>query len=175
MVPLLVGGAAWLYERRVWIPPEQLLFVIAKQQFAPLLTGIALLHFAPTLCEQLRRPLIIAGNVLFLVAVILLLVEMGHALIEGGAWIFFAAFLLAAGCMTASLLLVTNRTAETRTLVISNVNRHAGLALLLSGRYFDDPHALPVILAYALEAPLVMWLYAKYMQQRAVRVGTASA
>ena len=47
------------------------------------------------------------------------------------------------------------------TLVVCNVNRHVGLALLLSGTYFRNQKALPAIAAYALAAQLMIWLYAK--------------
>ena len=48
-----------------------------------------------------------------------------------------------------------------QTLVISNVNRFAGLALLISVAHFRNQHTLPAIVAYAFIAPLVMLIYSK--------------
>jgi hypothetical protein len=52
--------------------------------------------------------------------------------------------------------------------VVCNVNRHVGLALLLSGTYFGTQKALPVIAAYALAAQLMIWLYAKLASYRPI-------
>jgi hypothetical protein len=47
MIPLLVAAAGWLYGRNIWVSPTKVLAVIAKQQFVPLLIGVALMYFAP--------------------------------------------------------------------------------------------------------------------------------
>jgi hypothetical protein len=52
--------------------------------------------------------------------------------------------------------------------VVCNVNRHVGLALLLSGTYFSNQKALPAIAAYALAAQLMIWLYAKLARYRPI-------
>jgi bile acid:Na+ symporter, BASS family len=162
MIPLLVGLAGWLYGRNIWIPPRQVLAVIAKQQFAPLLVGMLLMHFAPAFSVKARRTFNVVGNVLLTAALIFLLFQMGPAIKAVSLWVAVAALLLAAGCMAASIAIITNRTVRTQTLVVSNVNRHVGLALLISGVYFRNHPALPVIAAYAIAAQLVMWLYAKF-------------
>jgi hypothetical protein len=61
-------------------------------------------------------------------------------------------------------------TVNTKTLVVCNVNRHVGLALLLSGTYFATQKALPAIAAYALAAQLMIWLYAKLARYRPIAV-----
>ena len=81
-------------------------------------------------------------------------------------WVAVAAILLAVGCMAASRLLLSNRTTPVQTLAISNVNRHVGLAALLSGQHIHDPRTLPAIAAYALAAPLVMFFYAKFVPHK---------
>ncbi len=161
MIPLLVAAAGWLYGRNIWVSPAKVLSVIAKQQFVPLLVGMALMHFAPAFSTKIRRPLNVIGNGLLLVTLIVLLVKLGPALGEVSPWVAIAALLLAAGCIAASFALLSGGTAMTETLVVCNVNRHVGLALILSGTYFTNQKALPAIAAYALAAQLMMWLYAK--------------
>lgn len=159
MIPLLVGGAAWLYGREVWIPPREVLALVAEKQFAPLLAGMALMHFAPAFSTKVRRPLNVVGNVVLTVALVGLLWKIGPALKQISPWVALAALALAAGCLGAARLLIP---AE-RTLAVSNVNRHVGLALLLSGAHFQNTQrALPAVAAYALAAPLVMALYARF-------------
>jgi BASS family bile acid:Na+ symporter len=161
MIPLLVGAAGLLYAKSIWIPPREVLIVIAKQQFVPLLVGMALMRFAPKFSIAIRRPLNVLGNLLLTLALILLLVKMGPALEEVSPWVAIAALLLAAGCIGGSLLLLTGETVPAETLVISNVNRHVGLALLISHAHFRNHKALPAIAAYAIAAQFMMWLYTR--------------
>jgi len=164
MIPLLVAAAGKLYDRNIWIPPLTLLAVICKQQFLPLLAGMALRHFAPAFSTKVQRALNILGNVILTVALIALLWKMGPALKEISPWLLVAALVLAVGCMAVSRMLLTDETPGIQTLVICNVNRHVGLAVLLSGQYLRSRHnlALPAIACYALAAPIVMGLYARF-------------
>lgn len=162
MIPLLVGGAGWLYGRKIWISPIQLLVLIAKQQFLPLLVGMALVHFAPQFSERVRRPLNVIGNLALTVALIAVLWRLRPTLATVSPWLALAALTLAVGCLGVTRLLLPSA----HTLAISNVNRHVGLALLLSSAHFQNAQrALP-----AIAAPLVMALYAKG-RRRPSRIG----
>ena len=164
MVPLLVALAGKLYQRDIWIPPLTLLAMICEQQFLPLLAGMALMHFAPTFCIRARGALNIFANLVLTVVLIALLWKMGPALKETSPWLLIAVPALAVGCVAVSRMLLTYDTPGAQTLVICNVNRHAGLALLLSGQYLrtNNNGALPSVACYALAAPLIMGLYARF-------------
>jgi BASS family bile acid:Na+ symporter len=154
-IPLLVGGAAWLYGRDVWIRPREVLAVVAEKQFAPLLLGLALMHFAPAFSTKARRPMNVIGNVLLTIALVGLLWKIRWGLKQISPWVAFGALTLAVGCLTAARLLLPSEPV----LAVSNVNRHVGLALLLTGAHFQNAQrAIPVIAAYAFAAPLVMTL-----------------
>jgi len=167
MIPLLVALAGKLYQRDIWIPPHRLLAVICEQQFLPLLAGIALMHFAPALSTRVQHTLNILGNLVLTVALIALLWKMGPALKESSPWLFVAVPALAVGCIAVSRMLLTYDTPGVQTLVICNVNRHVGLALLLSGQYLrtNNSGALPSVACYALAAPLIMGLYARFARR----------
>lgn len=162
MIPVLVWFGARLYDRHVWIPPGDVLAVVLKQQFLPMLAGMALMRFAPALAEKLRRPLNIVGNLLFMVAVLVLLIRLGPELAKAGPWIVLGALVLALSCLCAARLFIPSLP----TLAVSNVNRHVGLALLLSGAHVQNARqALPVLAVYALAAPLIMALYARWVHR----------
>jgi predicted Na+-dependent transporter len=167
MVPLLVALAGKLYQRDIWIPPLRLLAVICEKQFLPLLAGMALMHFAPGFSTRAQRALNMFGNVVLTVVLVALLWKMGPALKQTGPWLYVAVAALAVGCMAVSRILLTYETPGVQTLVICNVNRHVGLALLLSGQYLrtNNSGALPVVACYALAAPLIMGLYAKFVRR----------
>ena len=79
-IPLLVGGAAALYGREIWISPLEVLAVVTQKQFAPLLAGMALMHFVPGFSTKVRRPLNVVGNLVLTVALIVMLIKLGPAL-----------------------------------------------------------------------------------------------
>ena len=137
------------------IPP---ILALALGSLLPLdrgtLIGLFLIAVAP------------GGNALLMVTLIVLLVKMRPALTEVSPWLIIAVLLLAVGCIAASFAIVTGGTVITKTLVVCNVNRHVGLALLLSGAYFRNQKALPAIAAYALAAQFMIWLYAKLARYR---------
>ena len=168
MIPLLVGLAGWIYGHNIWVSPVKVLAVIAKQQFVPLLIGVALMYFAPAFSTKMRSPLNMIGNALLMMTLIVLLAKIGPALTEVSPWVVIAVLLLAVGCIGASLAILTPATVVTKTLVVCNVNRHVGLALLLSGTYFRNEKALPAIAAYALTAQFMIWLYAKLASYRQI-------
>jgi predicted Na+-dependent transporter len=87
MIPLMVGGAAWLYGREIWIPPREVLWVVTKQQFAPLLVGMVLMRYLPKWAGKLRRPLNVIGNVLLTVVILALLWKLGPTLAKVGPWV----------------------------------------------------------------------------------------
>lgn len=170
MVPLLIAAGGWLYGRDIWVPPMRLLAVIAQQQFAPLLAGMALMWLAPSFSTKIQRVLNLVGNALLIVMFAAVLYKMGPALMQANPWVALAAPLLAAGCLLAVRLLLGQRTATAQTLSICNANRHVGLALLLSGQQIHDTRPVPAIAAYALAALLVMWLYAKFLHREKAAV-----
>jgi bile acid:Na+ symporter, BASS family len=133
-IPLLVGAGAWLAGREVWISPLEVLTIVAQKQFAPLLAGMALMYFAPGFSAKTRRPLNITGNLVLTVALIALLIKLGPTLMAVSKWVAIAALAVAASCVSAAHLLIPTAP----TLAISNVNRHVGLALLLSFAHFQN-------------------------------------
>ena len=83
-----------------------------------------------------------------------------------------AAILLAFGCMAAVILVRWHNRMGSFTLALSNANRHVGLALLLSGQYLHNRDALPAVACYALAAPLLMTLAARFARNPGKAEGT---
>jgi BASS family bile acid:Na+ symporter len=165
-IPLLVGASGLLYGRTIWIPPREVLLVVIEKQFVPLFAGMALVWFAPVFSVRVRGPLNVIGNVLLTVAIIALLGKLGPALQAVNPWVAIAALALAGGCLAAGRWLVVGTSLSPDTLALNNVNRHVGLAVLLSGAHFQNSHsAVPAIAAYALAAPLLMALYTKWIRR----------
>jgi bile acid:Na+ symporter, BASS family len=168
MIPLLVVGAGWLYGREVWIAPREVLALVAKQQFLPLLAGMAVAALAPDFSARLKRPLNLAGNILLTLVIIMMLIKVGPALVHSEPLVVLSALILALGCLVGARLMIP----KFPTLAVSNVNRHVGLALLLSGTHIHNgKESLPAIAVYAIFAPLVMALHTKWVRKHPIADG----
>lgn len=161
MIPALVAAASSFYGHSVWLSPLKLLKIVALQQFAPLLAGLALVQWWPRVAGRLRHPLNLVGNTLLTTGLAVLLWKLGPALRQVSPWVPVAALVLAVACMAAGRLLLGRGSATVQTLAVSNVNRHVGLAMLLSGQDFHNPRMIPAIASYALAAVMVMAVYAR--------------
>lgn len=172
MIPLLVAAGGWLYSRDLWVRPQELIRIVAIQQLAPLAAGALIARFLPTVALRVNRPLAFVGNFLLAVVLIALLIKLGPVVKSTSPWIFVAAILLAAGCLAGTRVLIGRGNPHTSTFAVGNVNRHVGLALLVSGQLIHIPKALPAIAAYALAAPLVMALWTRFTPKTTFRSST---
>jgi predicted Na+-dependent transporter len=161
MIPLVVWAAAELYEREVWIPPRALLAQVGEKQFLPLALGILAAWLAPVWAQRLQPALNVAGNLVLTLIIVLVLFKMGPAIRQISALVPVAAVLLALGAAAVVRLLAVRTGAAVRTFAICNVNRHVGLALLLSGQYLHAQGALPALACYAIVAAVVIIAYAR--------------
>jgi len=178
MIPLLVFVAGKLYDRDIWIPPLMLLKQIGLKQLLPLTVGMVISWVAPKISQKAQPVLNVAGNVLLTISIVLILLKLGPALKAITPLVPVAALLLAVGSLAGILLLPIRDELVRKTFAICNVNRHAGLALLLSGQYVQARDALPTVACYALVAPLFMIAYAKYYSSQGkivdIRSGSSS-
>jgi BASS family bile acid:Na+ symporter len=157
VIPLVVFGAAKLYDRTIWIPPRELLLDIAEKQFLPLLLGMALAHLWPAIAAKLQPAMTLIGNVVLTVAIVGFLFKLGPTVLKAlTIWLPVSALVLAVGSVLAIRYLLRADVLTDRTLAICNANRHVGLALLLTGHFLQAQRALPAVAAYALVAPFVM-------------------
>ncbi len=175
MIPLTVAAAGKLYDRDIWIPPLVLLREIAEKQFLPLVFGIVLMYLAPKFCIRARSAINWIGNVVLNLLIIGLLVKMGPALAKITPWVVVAALVLAVCCIAAVRLVLKAEAVQARTLSVCNVNRHVGLALLLSGEYLHNRNALPAIASYAIIVAVILTLAPRLLHQREAKAREAGA
>ena len=161
MIPLLILFVGKLYDQNVWIPPAVLLQQVAQKQFLPLVLGMCLMYFAPTLATKIRPALNTIGNVVLYGFIALMLFKMRSDLAHITPSVVIATAILAVGSMAFVPWFMRTEKVRNRTLSICNANRHVGLALLLSGHYLHSKNSLPTVACYALIVPLVLWIYGK--------------
>ena len=163
MIPIVTVLAGKLYGRDIWISPALLLKQIMLKQFIPLAIGMIIAWRAPGRAERIQPAVNMLGNLLFFGLLAFILYKIGPALKLVTPLVPLAAVLLAVGSIATILMLPIRNEQVKATFAICNANRHAGLALLLSTQYFRAKGStLPIIACYALIAPVVMLLYARY-------------
>lgn len=162
MIPIIVLCAGKLYDRDIWVSPMALLGQIVIKQMLPLGLGMAIARIAPGWSKKYQPLLNVLGNITLTVVLGLAIFKLGPALKEITPMLPVVSLLLALGCISAVWLIRLKDPVVRKTFAISNANRHVGLALLLSGQYVHAVHALPAIACYALVAPLVMFVYARW-------------
>jgi predicted Na+-dependent transporter len=165
MIPLMVFFAGKLYSRTIWVSPIALLWQILNKQLAPLAGGLAFATLAPRLAKRMQTPLNVLGNVLLTIVLVLALWKLEPELKQITPTLPVVCLLLALGCMGAVWLIRLPDLVVQETFALSNANRHVGLAVLLSGQYVQAVHAVPPIACYALVAPVVMIVFARWTQR----------
>jgi predicted Na+-dependent transporter len=169
MIPLIVAAAGRLYNRAIWVSPITLLWQIVEKQLVPLALGVVLSKVFPNLAHKAQPALNLIGNALLTVFLALVLFKLSPQLKAVTPALPLVSLLLALGCMLAVWVVRLEDPVVQETFAISNANRHAGLALLLSGQYVragTAPHAIPAIASYAVVAPLVMLAYARWSRRK---------
>lgn len=161
MLPLLVALAAKLGGRSLWVPPLVLLWQILLKQLLPLAAGMSLAAFAPAFGKRMGPLAGRVGNVLFLLALVIVLYAFGAELKHLTMFLPVAVILLAVSSIAIVFLINVPDAAMRKTFAICNTNRNAGLALVLSARYVGARDAGPALVYYALFAPLVMLIYSR--------------
>ncbi|UWZ81882.1 bile acid:sodium symporter family protein [Occallatibacter riparius] len=174
MIPLIVFVAGRLYHRVIWVPPTAMLWQILEKQLIPLAAGMVVARLAPRVAQKIQAPLNMLGNVLLTAFLVLILWKLEPELMQTSPMVPVVALLLALGCMLAVWLMRLKDPVIQETFAISNTNRHAGLALLLSGQYVRATHAIPAIACYALVAAVVMIVYARWTRWSGRARGAAS-
>jgi BASS family bile acid:Na+ symporter len=173
MIPLTVAAAAKLYHRDIWISPELLLGQIVRQQFLPLAAGMLLAHVAPDpIMQKLRRFLAMAGNLLLVVALLVIAYALGPRLQEITAPGALATVLLAAGSIAAIRVLRPGDRRTADTLALCNANRNVGLAVLLAGQQLRNRNVVPILLCYVLASLFAMSVYVFAVRRSARRASS---
>lgn len=161
-VPLSLAALSAFFHRDASVPPGQVASVIATGFLAPLLAGMAVRYFWPTLAERIGEPLITYAGIVLLV-LILLIVATNFSVIVG---IGMPAFLLIVVMTLASLavghVLGGPDPNDRTTLALACATRFPALGLLIASLNFPNAKPLPIVVAYLLMAALAAMPYMRW-------------
>jgi BASS family bile acid:Na+ symporter len=171
VVPLWIAVLSALYPADAAASTMDVFKQVATVQLIPILLGLAIREWLPSLADDLMEPIQKISSFMFLgVVIILLIVALPRILKVGVVTIIGVVLFIAAAIVIGHYL--GGPDPDTRlTIALANSTRNAGLALALATMNFDNPGILAAIAAIALLTfvadAIYTNLYRKQLGQRA--------
>jgi BASS family bile acid:Na+ symporter len=167
-VPLWVTILSKLYPAEATISPAEILTQVTTVQFVPIVIGLVICQWIPSLADDLLEPVQKISSIMFLGAVIVLLVVALPKVLQVGIVTTIGVVLFIAASIVIGHYLGGPEPETRLTIALANSTRNAGLALAIVSVNFEDPGILAVIAAIALLAFVADAIYANlYRKQSA--------
>ena len=170
-IPLIADVFQFSFGVTGWdIGPKEVALQVGKAQVLPLLAGVALRRWQPSLAQRLSGPLDKLANGLLLLLILLVMVKSLPLLVP-----FAAANLLALGFMAVMVLaalaigygLAGPDPRESTTIALVTSMRNPGLALLFASTYGAGMAGLKLaVLSYLLVTVLLSIPFLRWQRQR---------
>jgi BASS family bile acid:Na+ symporter len=148
---------------------EAMALIIAKTVGVPLLAGMVVRHFAPTLAARLVVPAGRIGNILLLgVAVVLMVVLFPNMVAAAGQGTLVAIVALVLFGLAAGHMLGGPNEGNRSALAVATAGRHPGVAIALGVAVRPEARAevVAVVLLYLLASILLTIPYLKWRERR---------
>ena len=175
VIPVWVLIFSRLYPAEPTVAVSDIFTQVTTVQFVPILLGLALHQWLPTLAEDLLEPVTKISTFLFLgLSLVVLIVALPLILKVGVLTVIGVVLFITASILAGHYL--GGPEPETRlTLGLANSTRNAGLALTLAALNFDDkPGILGAIAAIAILAFIADAIYANLYRQKMAQLTPAS-
>jgi BASS family bile acid:Na+ symporter len=169
IVPVSLAAGELLLGRPSEIAPLEIVLRMLVSVLLPLLAGSAIHVLAPRLARVAARPVLVAGVVLLLLAVLPVLLRSWPTIVQmtgNGMLLAFAAF-VATGLLVGHLL--GGPEPENRVVLgLATASRHPGIAIALAQSAFPAQTLVaPAVLAYLLVGALVSAAYLRWTKHTA--------
>lgn len=167
-VPLWVSILTKIYPAEATISPTEILTQVTTVQFIPIVIGLVICEWIPSLADDLLEPIQKISSFMFLGLVIVLLVVGLPKVLQVGVVTTIAIVLFIAASIIIGHYLGGPEPETRLTIALANSTRNAGLALAIVSVNFEDPGILAEIVAIALLSFVAGAIYANlYRKQSA--------
>jgi BASS family bile acid:Na+ symporter len=165
ITPLILEVFEWVTRRPLGMSMGTLAAQVLETILVPLLIGIAIRTFTPSIAEKVAKPLARIAALLFLLGVLPVLIDASRAmlsLIGDGTLLSLVAFALIG--LLVGHLLGGPKTENRRVLALSTARRHPAVALGIAHTNFPNQKLavaaifLYLLLSALLSAPYVSWV-----------------
>jgi len=153
------------------VSPYAVATQIASVTLLPVIIGLTFQHFAPQLCDTLRKPINRLADILFLLLVIALLAlvvmtpQLRSALLIG--WPALAAiFIMAGSAVLFGHIIGGPHKGERAGLAIACLARNLGLAMFIAGLSGSERQEVPTLLVYMFAGVAVQVAYSIWIKKQ---------
>lgn len=176
IVPLLTWLLGAYFGRDFGMPPQVIAKVIIIMIVLPLLAGMLVRRFAPSLAATLARPIALGSFVLLLIAATPILYAAAPImvnLLHSGTLLAIIAF-IAIGLAVGHLM--AGRVEQRQTvLALSTASRHPAIALAIAKTNFpDEPFLAATIVLYLLVVTVIAIPYVTWRRRKASALPNAA-
>jgi BASS family bile acid:Na+ symporter len=165
-VPLAAQLLGTVFHRSIQVDVGHVALIVATSMLLPVLAGMLVRRFAPTLAERVHKPLSNIGTVLLIVAVIPVLIKEWHSIaalfgnLSVVAMVVFAVVGLGVGHWLGGPD-PDNRSV----LAMATSARHPAVALAITHNVADQPGVMAAVLLVLLVSSIVSGPYVKWRQR----------
>ena len=174
-VPLSLAVLSAFFHRDASVPLGQVASVITTGFLAPLLAGMVVRYFWPTLAERIGEPLITAAGIILLVLILLIVATNFSVIVGIGLPAFLLIVVMTFAALAVGHVLGGPDPNDRTTLALACATRFPALGLLIASLNFPNAKPLPIVVAYLLAANLAVIPYMRWRktQRGAQNVGQA--
>jgi BASS family bile acid:Na+ symporter len=165
-VPVWVIILRNIYPAEATISPTEIFAQVTIVQFIPIIIGLVICEWIPTLADDLLEPVQKISSLMFLGLVIVLLVVALPKVLQVGVVTTIGVVLFIAASIIIGHYLGGPEPETRLTIALANSTRNAGLSLAIVSVNFDDPGILAVIAVIALLAFVAGAIYANLYRKQ---------
>lgn len=177
IIPLASALLDAIFPAHLAVAPGPVAGIALTTVLLPMIAGVLVRHFAPTLAARAETPLSLAANVLLMIAVALVLVKIGPmalAQLGNGTLLAIVAFVIL-GLAVGHILGPPTPGGRT-VLALATATRHPAMAIAIARLNFPDEKAVPAtVLLYLLVGLIVSTPYMIWRTRVIARQGATAA
>jgi BASS family bile acid:Na+ symporter len=158
-IPLWIEIIRRIAGADVALSPLEVLKMLAPGLLLPLLAGVGLRRFAPSIADKIAEPASRFANALLPGLVLVVLLVGGQALAALGWPAIVAMIVVPLVALGVGHVLGGPRPEDRTVLAIANAARFPALAALIAATSFPEAHALPAVIAYVVISNVVALPY----------------
>lgn len=167
IVPLTLVLLSWLFPADAYIAPMAIAKLVLLSVLLPLVAGVAIGAIAPAFAQRAAPIVLIIANIGLVVVLVPMLIVLARPMLAalGNGTLVVIVLTVLAGLVAGHLLggpVPADRTA----LALAASTRHPGMAIMIAGANFHDPHINPAVILFLLVGILVSGIYAGWAAKR---------
>ncbi len=157
-----------LETQRVLVSVSQVFQQVVRVQFLPIILGLLIQKFSPKITSVIGKPLIVIGNILFLLLLILLSVPGFRLIRQIGILPLVVIVIMVVISLAIGHLLGGSEVDKRSALAIACIARNIGLAMYIAVFSNAQEQVLPTLVSYIILGSLIAIPYSTWSKRQVV-------